>query len=668
MRHICLFLRAGWTPLLALFLTLPTLSSLSHAARSNYVEPGSLRLSHTLSLEGVFQKLRPGWKALRASPTDLNNTYTVDGNNERPWKSEWGQTLLTEVATRLSPDVSARVLLEAQGEYADRFFRPLNINHDLDDENENFFFREAEGRIDKDAWYLHGFSGVAKGNWEGKGDFMGLYPAAIPGRDYLGSSGFFGVHPENWGQDQYLNITHRSIPRGAEAGATWKGVKGTVAYGDELSWGYRESFYGNAQIPMWGSWLTFTYKDEDVPHSLFDEDERNRAYALSWYKDFKAGHRVDVGVLYNPFRVGDQYRVRRDVPAGAGLLGSSHLIHEKTAIKEDALGGRVRMEHYATLFEKLWILSLDLEHRGVLAGNREAVQLGVNTEIFGALKGDIQYTVQRPLEGPLPFLFEGSPDNIGAVASNPRGPESPFTVDWENREAAFLLATLQYDPTPGSSFLIYDQRALSLWNINPDEDSPAAFACQYRMSDYKTATDRQYYFNEQGKVTWEDAAHSGAWATDHPLHEVRFLSQGDLGPWRWTLGVAGGQMAAGLGLAYSNDTTKEKPITEYFSVEGRMDRWPLGFWWHYGSGLWGPEENIHPAFGLSWDRLWGVGVSYNITVNTTWDLGYLAARQDDNLFTAPDLGSFDEIRTVFSHRFGFLFHFQEPARSGYQAR
>ena len=125
---------------------------------------------------------------------------------------------------------------------------------------------------------------------------------------------------------------------------------------------------------------------------------------------------------------------------------------------------------------------------------------------------------------------------------------------------------------------------------------------------------------------------------------------------------------AQLGMAYSNDTAVEKPMTEYISFEGRYDRWPFGVWWHYGSGVWGPEENIHPWFGLTFDRLWGVGVSYNITPNTTWDVGYLAARQDDDLFQSNDLGSFDEIRTVFSHRFGFIFHFKEPPRAGFRAK
>jgi hypothetical protein len=90
-------------------------------------------------------------------------------------------------------------------------------------------------------------------------------------------------------------------------------------------------------------------------------------------------------------------------------------------------------------------------------------------------------------------------------------------------------------------------------------------------------------------------------------------------------------------------------------------------WTHYGYGLWGPEV-YQREFGESFDRLWGLGASYHFNVNTTWDVSYLSARQSDDLFVAPDLGSYDEIRTMFSHRFGFQFQFQDAARAGYRAR
>ena len=650
--------------ILRLSLLLPIYLSQPVFGVEDYIEPGSLRLSHTVALEGVFQRLRPGWNAIGSGGTNKN--FFVQGNDEKPWKSEWGQRVLTEFASRMSPDVFGRALIEWQGEYADRFWRPINANHQAKIDNNDFIIREAEGRIDKDQWYLHGFSAVERPNWSDKGDFFQLYPDVYKTRDYLGTSGFFGVYPNNWQEDQFRNITRRQIPRGAEMGVEWFGMDGTVAYGDELTWGYEDAFFGRWRVPMRGTAFTFVYKDIDSDENIFDEDERDRAYALSWNVPFEAGHLLDLGVLYNPYRTGESYQIVRKGSLGEGILGTDHVISQKTSRKKDAFAARLRFEHFLTFLNHLYIWSVDLTRAEILAGNKEEIDVDLTTNFGEDFKGNILYIYRRPVERAIPFLFEGTPNNLGAVAASPRGPESPFTVDWSNRESIFLFTTLQYDPTPGSQFLMFDPKALALWNVNPDEDSHLSFAVQYKMSDYRDTTDRQSYYDEKGDLIWESAAHTGAWPTDHPLHEVRLLTRGFIRDWNWTFGVAGGQSPALLGLAYSNDKSVEKPITEYFSIEGRLDRWPIGIWWHYGSGIWGPEENIHPFFGLSYDRLWGLGGSYNITKNTTWDIGYLAARQDDDLFVASDLGSYDEIRTVFSHRFGFIFQFKGPSRRGYQ--
>ena len=642
------------------------LSPLYSQDEAPYVEPGSLRMTHSLVFDGVLHALRPGY---RVTTDELNKLYSVEGSDERPWKAEFGQSLLSEVAARWERGVSARAVLETQGEYADRFWRPININHFDKREDNEVRFREAEGRLDGERGFLHLFSGVDHGSWVDQGDFFGLYPASAGERDYLGSSGFFGVYPDRWRENQYLNISKNPIPRGGVLGTTLFGADVGAAYGDELAWGYRESFYGRVGHPVGPGTLTFVYKDEDVPFSVDEsEDERNRAYALSYLWPFEDGGKIQAGVRYNPFRVGDDYLVARDVAGGTGLQGSSHSISRKTSKKEDALAARLRAEHYAALFNRLWFAALDLTREEILAGNRQEAALELATDLTSAVRGHVEVSYRRPIEGPIPFLFEGTPDNIGAVVANPRGPESPFWVNWSNREAAFVTATLWFDPTPDTPMFRYDPKRLDRWNFGPEENAPLTVGFQYRMRDYKTTTDRQYYFDENGSVVWEPAGHSGAWATDHPLHEVRVLTRGRWERTEWMFGVAGGQSPAVLGLAYDQTASESKPLTEYIGFEARFDRFPWGVWGHYGSGVWGPEENIHPNFGFTFDRLWGVGVSYSITRNTTWDVNYLAARQDDDLFTPPDLGSYDEIRTMLVHRFGFLFQFRNPSRPGYQSR
>lgn len=645
--------------LTSLLLSIPLLGF----GESAYLEPGALRLSHELSLEGVFHQLQPGWSV---QDDGTNKIYSHSGNETKPWESEWGARLLTDASIRVTPDIFARVLIDAQGDYADRFWRPNNIENYSDQKDHVFIFRQAEANVDKENYFLHAFSGIGHGGWQDKGDFFELYPTSRPDDDYMGLSSVYGIYPERWKQDAFLNISKRHVPRGFGAGANMKGYDAEVAYGEELQLGYSNSGYGRFSAPIKNTTLTFVYKDEDVPYS-FDDKERNRAYALSWDVPSEEGHRFDVGVMYNPFRVGKTYVTAHDASStGGGIQGSNVAIGQETSGKSDAFAERLRVERHVPWLERVWVGTLDLTHAEVLAGNKNQLDFQLGTDVISTLHATVKYTYRTPLEGPVPFLFEGTPDNVGNVVASPRGPESPFTVNWQNREAVFLVTTLTFDPTPGSPMFQYDPTALSMWNLNPNETSPYTVSFQHRMADYKTSTDRQYYYNSEGNIVWEPAGHSGAWASEHPLQEFRLLGQGRSRNYGWSLGLAGGQSPALSGLAYSLDPSKNKPLSEYYSVEGKLERGPLSVWGHYGTGLWGPEP-FQYFFGESFDRVWGLGAGYKLTLNTTIDVSYLSVRQDDSLFVAPDLGSYNEIRMLFSHRFGFLFQFQGAARPGYRA-
>src|SRR5258706_3535350 len=185
-------------------------------ASEGYLEPGTLRLTHTLNLEGVFHQLQPGWFVQSGASDKENKLYSQSGSNKRPWKSEWGQNLLTEIEAQVNQDMGARVLFEAQGEYADQFWHPVNIEHHSKLQNNPVFLRQAYGHVTHEDWYAVGFSGVAHDNWEAKGDLFALYPAAYPERDYLGSSGYFGIYPDRWKKDFYLDVSKRHIPQGFE--------------------------------------------------------------------------------------------------------------------------------------------------------------------------------------------------------------------------------------------------------------------------------------------------------------------------------------------------------------------------------------------------------------------------------------------------------------------
>ena len=635
------------------------------AAEESYVEPGSLRLSHELVLEGLLHRTVDGF---RESEDDLNKTYAKTGEGDGPTRGDFGQSLLTEAAARFSPGAFARVLYEVQGDYADRFWRPINENHRIDEQGRHAFMRQAELRLDRDEWYAHAFKGVGHGNWVAQGDFFALYPASYPDDDYLRHSGAFGIYPERFKQDLFLNISGRHAPEGIEAGGRLLGIDGAVAYGDELSWGFEPSLYGRLSTPVGTGRVTGVYRDEQLPESLTirGESNHNRSGAVSYDITTEEGQRWQAGVLYSPYREGEFYPVARPVAAGQGLQGSSWSISQRKAKHEDGLAARLRMERHGFFLSREWTWMLDLLRADVLAGNKEQLDFRLGTDFIPTLRGSMHYTYRRPVEGPVPLLFEGTVDNPGAIISQPRGPESPFQVNWSNREAVILVTTIAFDPTPGTSQLIYDPEILESWNINKGENAGLAIAAQHRMTDYRTSMDRQAYYNDAGDIVFDPPSQSGAWATDGFIHEGRILAHGRSKPWNWLLGVAGGEALATSNTAYSDNATKNKPITHYYSVEGRINWERFGVWGHFGSGVWGPEPFQH-FFGEVFDRLWGLGTTVNITPNTTVDLSYLAARQDDALFVAPDLGAYDEWRMLFSHRFGFLFLFKEAARPGFRA-
>lgn len=223
----------------ALLFSFPRLSF----ADDYYVEPGSLRLSHKLTLEGLSHKLSPGW-TVSESPTDKRDKVFQKTNSDKqqPSEQEWGAKLLTEAAVRPWQDIYARILFDLQGQYADRYWRPLNIDHESDIKSDPLIVRQYEIRVDQPAWYAHAFSGVGHGSWVDKGDLFRLYPEAHPESDYLGSSGLFGFYPDDWKQDFFMNISGRRVPTGFTAGANAMGLDAEVAYGKELGWGFNDSF------------------------------------------------------------------------------------------------------------------------------------------------------------------------------------------------------------------------------------------------------------------------------------------------------------------------------------------------------------------------------------------------------------------------------------------
>ena len=275
-----------------------------------------------------------------------------------------------------------------------------------------------------------------------------------------------------------------------------------VVGGTEPQWTYGSSVYARYDAPQVGNLeQSIVYRNENIPFGFESSDERRWtvSYNASYpFSDRVTGH---AGILYQPFRLGRPYQ---DVD-------SDNNISEDVSKRSDAFGGTVRTE----VRPPQWLdqVGLGYTYLGPVAGDKQQVDLDATRAVSTAWTLSGAYFYRQPVKGPVPLIFEGTPSNPGALLAEPRGPDDPFRVDWDNRKAHVLSMTLVYDPTPGTPFFKYQKNVLEDWNLNPDEDSTWTAVLQYRLTDYLTNTDRLYYYDEEHNLIFDPTFHDGAlWA------------------------------------------------------------------------------------------------------------------------------------------------------------
>ncbi len=273
----------------------------------------------------------------------------------------------------------------------------------------------------------------------------------------------------------------------------------------------------------------------------------NASYPFS---DRVQGH---AGLLYQPFRLDRPYQE----------VDSNNNISEETSKQADAFGGTARVE----IRPPQWLdqAGLGYTYLGPVAGDKQQVDLDANRTVMTDWNLSGAYSYRRPVIGPVPLIYEGTTADPGALLAEPRGPDDPFRVDWDNREAHILSLTIVYDPTPGTPFFKYQRNVLDDWNLNQEEDSPWTAALQYRMTYYPTNTDRLYYYDEEHNLIFDPTFHAGALATASPFSSATGLVRWKHDDWHITVDLSGGEALAGAAIAYSTSTNFYKPSTLYMS-------------------------------------------------------------------------------------------------------
>ncbi|MDD5132622.1 MAG: OmpA family protein [bacterium] len=621
----------------------------------------SLRIDGNLTFDFWAHKLQPGWSVYSSN---LAKLYTRDQVSEDTWHYFAGQTLNMDFSYRPTKNWTMMLGILAIGNYADRFYIPINDEHRLDYNSQKIKWTRGELSYKGDQFQMSLNGGLGHYHWENEGDMFQLYPEQ------------FDVY-------NYRRISGRQAPRGLDLKYSGDFGKLELAHGSELVWGDHTSTYGKYNW-RWGYFNNaFIFKNARISWGEKPKEHLN-AYELTTKIDMIEPLPIDLGILYQPFRLGREFLYVEEsgsnnlyaIPNSTATINTgSRLIKSGITSSGDAIGYKTRVGF--RFIPGIEEVSLGYAHLGASAGNKQEYSSGLKKEINAFANLDFSGIYQKPIYGPLPYLYEGTASNPGSGVIKPRARNDAFWVTMENRQAHIYKLTLNFDPTPSSWLYLWQPNILEEWNMNPKEDATFALAFQYLARKYPTTTDRWYYRTRDDDILWEgesdptkefwDYRPWGKWSTGW-LHSFNTMARLIPSPtYKFWINLKWGQDVATGALAYTLDTDENKPITNFFLGTIWLDKKPYKASATYGKDVWGWEE-WHQRFGGTNDRLYKFSLSRNWEgapfESTDFTLGaeYVGVREQDNQYIYPELGSFDEWRIFCNLHFGSLMVFQEEEK------
>ncbi len=600
---------------------------------------GHLRLEALLNTEFLVNGPDEGWGV---KDSGLNKTFTspAEEGTRRVWKGSHGETGNMELQFRPLESLEGCLGFTMVGNYADTFYLPINDAHRLSEENR--YIRWARGELRYRGEWFSGrlFRGVGHPSWEEEGDVFHLLPA-------------------QWQPDAYLRVSGRAVPQGGEFSmyGTWGKLTTLFSIGDEteLLWGRGPTYLLRYNFLIGPFDSALLVKDEEL---IWSRGEHITSYSLSSRFTFAEKFPMELGILYQPFRIGETYTYVEEVSGGEGYMGSKYFKREDTVASKDALGFKARI--FTRHIPRISEASLSYTYQGIVAGNLNQIQGKVKKRFTRELSGSLSLLFRKPVIGPLPYLYSGTEENPGPIYTLPRGEESPFWVTPENRRAQIATLLFTFDPTPNTWFYKYEADVPEEWNLNPGEDAPLSFAAGLSLKRFPGRTDLQTYVDENGDTVWEPKTTHGLWATKWLpsfISAVKFNMENNIGV---RLHFQAGESHATGGMAYLQPSSEPKPksLVRFFvlglNISGRS--YSTGV--TYGENGWGPEE-WHRRFGESMDRLYKIYLEKRFGKYFTAGVRYIGYSDEDKEYIAPELGSFNEIVLYCRLRYSGLFSFRE---------
>lgn len=588
------------------------------------LDTGKIRLDLALEAGMTWHRPKKSWTT-ETSPSAINQvwTFTPGSRTQEDATMRGYQNTYLNFGMHPLKHLSADIGAEIVAAYDQRYWFPVNDEHRMYKDDVLAKITRGEVKFDNEMVLLRGFTGVPVYGWQGENDL-------------------FQLLPPQYDVEFYRRWSGTVLPTGGEMRV--RSPYGTLSAlgGSEIRWGYGPSAFAKYDFPAWGSWEnSLVYRNEQIPWGYRD-DERRWATSLNSSYGFSERLTLHGGLLYQPFRKGWE---TQDVETE----GDTITFGTKKTSSGDAFGGTLRGEW--TPEQWLDRVGLGYTYLGATAGNKQQIDVDGGKAVQTNWTLSAAYSYRRPIYDAVPLYYEGTEDNKGALVSNPRGPDDPFHVWWDNRESHLGSLTLVFDPTPATPLFRYQRNVLEEYNINPDEDARWIGALQYRLTHYPTMTDRLFYYEEDRTLKWDDPYADGARAASHPFSSAIGLVRWIKDRWRVTTELAGGEALAGNARAYVAAENYYKPSTVFFSGALTVEFKPVKAFFRYAQDVWGPGD-YHTSFGWAYHHLYQAGLSAQFARDFEAGVRYVGARQNET-FIGSDTGAFNEVRGYLTYHFAF---------------
>jgi len=221
---------------------------------------------------------------------------------------------------------------------------------------------------------------------------------------------------------------------------------------------------------------------------------------------------IDMVAVYNPANANKPYTYVQSVAPGTGTDGTNYQLYTATTNNTgDAMGYQLKL--MSTSVPLIDSIMLNGEYSGVIAGDLERISGEITKIPLPGLLLTFDATVQQPMIGPNPLVYNGTPLNTLGTMVQPRSQFDPFQVDMNpitgvnNRQMNKFSFSFVFNQGKGW-FFKYNPNQFDSYNINMDLDTDFSTGFIATLFDFPTSSDLSSYVQGvSGVVDWEILDH-----------------------------------------------------------------------------------------------------------------------------------------------------------------